>query len=117
MSHHSSDYESASADLVEYFGQPILYYDPSLEDSVEIDAIVHPERTERRELAEGGWNRVQLREIFFDADDADVKMNGTITIGSDEYSIDATGTAEGNRTWVRIKRTLAGEISRPRARR
>lgn len=115
MSHHSSDYESAAADLVEYYGQPISYIDPSLADPVDIDAIVHPERTERRKM-DHGWIKVQARDVFFDAAAVTTRLDGTFTIGDQAYSVDELGTAEGNRTAVKLKRATAGEISRPKAR-
>lgn len=115
MSHHSSDYESAAADLSEYFGQPISYIDPSLQAALEFDATVHPETSDTRKT-DNGWVIVFTRDIYFDADLVDAKKNATVTIGETDYSVEAIGAAEGNRTMLKIKRTNAGEVSRPRAR-
>lgn len=116
MSHHSSDYEIAAADLSEYFGQPIFYQDSSLSQAIEIpDAVVHPERVERRKR-DHGWDRVQVREVYFSASYVTARMDASIQIGCETFSIDELGTASGNRTWLKLKRTLAGEVSRPRAR-
>lgn len=116
MSHHSQDYESAAADLVEYYGQPIFYYDPSMSESFRVEATVFPERVERRKRSDGGWDKIQLRDVLFDADSVCAKMNATVTIGTDKYAVDEMGVAVGNRTKLTLRRATAGEVSRPRAR-
>ena len=120
MSHHSQDYESAAADLVEYYGQPIFYYDPANSEPIEVEASVFPERTERRKRFDnGGWDKVQMRDVYFDTQlICAPKLNALVTIGTsvDQYSIDEIGAAVGNRTKLGLRRVTVGEISRPRSR-
>jgi hypothetical protein len=116
VSHHSQDYESAAADLVEYYGQPIFYVDPSMSESIEVDATVFPERTERRKRSDGGWDKVQLRDVLFDANVVCAKINASVTIGLEKYAVDEMGKAVGNRTKLTLRRVTAGEVSRPKAR-
>ena len=62
MGHYQSDYENASADLVEYYGQPISYTDDSLLVPIDIEAQVHPEKQERKKN-EYGWYVVHTRMV------------------------------------------------------
>lgn len=117
MSHHSSDFENAAADLVEHFGQPIFYTDPDVTTPVEVDACVFPERTERRQNPSGGWNKVQIRDVKFDEAAITLRLDGKFTIDGEKYVIDSSGKAVEGRLLVKLKRVTAGEVSRPGTRR
>mgnify|MGYP007100071242 CR=1 FL=1 len=113
MGHYSDDYEHASADLVDYYGQPISYIDPSLGASVSIDnAAVASERSERRKN-EYGWYVVQTRKVILLNADATVRLDGTVTISGVSYSIEGKSDCNGERTVLELIRASAGEVSRP----
>jgi len=124
MGHYQSDYENASADLVDYYSQPISYLDDSLASPIPVDAQVHPEKTERRKN-EYGWYLIQTRMIkFLDADfSADIRTDGHFSIGTDhagddvDYAIESVMSLPGGRTQVNLTRATAGEVGRPDYRR
>lgn len=117
MSHHSSDFETAAADLVEYFGQPISYTDPDIPNGVSVDAIVFPEKAVRRPKQTGGWDLVHVRDIRFISVDLTLRTDGKFTIDGETYCVDSKAKVVGDRTQVTLKRLLAGEVSRPGTRR
>lgn len=112
MGHFHKDYQNASADLVEYYGQPILYSDDSLADPVDIFAKVYSERSVRRQN-DFGWYWVQIRTIECLRTETEIRSDGTITISGKDYSIDSIGERAGGRTVIELVRTQAGEVSRP----
>lgn len=112
MGHFHSDYENASADLVEYYGQPILYLDRSLEEPVSIDAKVYSERQQRRQN-DYGWYWVQTREVELLRCCQEIRSDGIFTIYGRDYAIDDIGLKNGDRTRVTLVRSQAGEINRP----
>lgn len=124
MGHYESDYENASADLVDYYSQPISYLDDSLDESIQLCAQVHPEKTERRKN-EYGWYLIQSRMIKFLDDDfkAEIRTDGHFSIGIDhagdnvDYSIESVMSLPGKRTQVNLVRATAGEVGRPDYRR
>lgn len=112
MGHFHSDYENASADLVEYYGQPILYLDRSLTEPVSIDAKVYSERQQRRQN-DFGWYWVQTRDVELLRCEQEIRSDGTFTIYGRDYAIDDIGLKNGDRTRVTLVRSQAGEINRP----
>ena len=120
MGHYESDYENASADLVDYYSQPISYTDRSLSESIQLCAQVHPEKTERRRN-DHGWYVVQSRMIKFLDDDfkAEIRTDGQFVIGVDAagddvgYSIESVMSLPGKRTQVMLVRARVGEMGRP----
>lgn len=111
MGHFSSDYETAAADLVDYYSQPILYSDPSLGSALPIDAAVYSEKAERRKN-EYGWYLVMTRKVMFLKADADVRSDGTVTVDGKDYAIETIGD-NGDRTILGLTRAQAAEVSRP----
>lgn len=124
MGHYESDYENASADLVDYYSQPISYMDDSLSAAIQVCAQVHPEKMERRKN-EYGWYVVQSRMVKFLDDDfkAEIRTDGHFTIGVDaagdgvDYSIESVMSLPGKRTQVNLVRATVGEMGRPDYRR
>lgn len=124
MGHYESDYENASADLVDYYSQPISYLDASLGTAITVCAQVHPEKTERRKN-EYGWYVAQSRVIKFLDDDfrAEIRTDGQFMIGVDSvgagvgYSIESVTSLPGKRTQVNLVRSTVGEMGRPDYRR
>jgi len=112
MGHFHSDYENASADLVEYYGQPILYLDRSLDEPVSIDAKVYSERQQRRQN-DFGWYWVQTRDVELLRCEQEIRSDGVFTIYGRDYAIDDIGLKNGDRTRVTLVRSQAGEINRP----
>ena len=112
MGHYSSDYETAAADLVDYYSQPILYIDPSLSSALSIDAAVYAEKAERRKN-EYGWYLVMTRNVMLLSDDATVRSDGTFTIDSKDYAIETIGKSNGDRVIIGLTRAAAAEASRP----
>ena len=123
MGHYQEDYEIASADLVEYYGQPISYLDDSLNDPACVDAQVHPEKAERKQN-EYGWYWHQYRTVKFVASNVhdasgnvvEVRSDGVFTItdaGVDrEYVIESIRLLPGNRVACELVRASAGEVGR-----
>lgn len=111
MGHYHSDYENASADLVEYYGQPILYTDRSLDDPVTVDAVVYRERASRRQN-DYGWYWVRTRHIKILQCEQEIRSDGTFTIDGNDYSID-TISGNATETVAELVRAQAGEINRP----
>lgn len=124
MGHYESDYENCSADLVDYYSQPISYLDRSLSEAITVCAQVHPEKTERRKN-DHGWYVAQTRMIKFLDDDfrAEIRTDGTFYIGVDPagssvgYSIESVVSLPGKRTQVNLTRATVGEMGRPGYRR
>lgn len=112
MGHHQSDYEHASADLVDYYGQPILYSDPSLSDTVTLDAKVYTEQAARRQN-DFGWYWVQARTIEILRCEQEIRSDGVFTINGKDYAVEEIGEKSGDRTKVQLTRAQAGEITRP----
>jgi hypothetical protein len=114
MGHFQDDYKSASADLVEYYGQPVSYTDPSLSRQIFLSQVeVFPEKTSRRQN-QHGWYVVQARSITFLADDLRaVRIDGTFTIGEHKYSIESIGNVTGERFCCELIRVSAAEVNRP----
>lgn len=112
MGHFENDYHSASADLGEYYGQPILYTDRSLTEIVTVKAKVYAERATRREN-EYGWYWAQVRSVELLDCEQEIRSDGTFTIDDMDYSIDAIGTKRARRTRVELIRAQVGEINRP----
>lgn len=114
MGLYESDYESAAADLIEYYGQPISYDHEELSDPEVISAEVHPEQQVRRKN-EYGWYWTKLQEVIFDRPSGfEVRSDGTVTIGSTDYNIDSIDDSKpGNRMALMLVRAEAGEIGRP----
>lgn len=111
MGHFSSDYETAAADLVDYYSQPILYSDPSLGSAVEIDAAVYSEKSERRKN-EYGWYWVMVRNVLILNADLTARSDGVFTIDSKDYAIE-TMADQGDRTMFGLTRAQAAEVTRP----
>jgi hypothetical protein len=119
MGHYESDYENASADLVEYYSQPISYLDDSLDEPIQLCAQVHPERTERRKN-DFGWYLTQTRMVKFLDDDfkAEIRTDGHFFIGVDHanddlgYAVESVMSLPGRRTQVNLTRATAGEVGR-----
>lgn len=123
MGHYQDDYELASADLVEYFGQPISYLDDSLGSAATCaSAQCHPEKAERRKN-DYGWYLIQTRIIKYvsadllDGDDGvtvvTARSDGTVTVDSVDYSIESLAYLPGGRTQLNLTRASAGEVGRP----
>jgi len=112
MGHFQQDYEHASADLVEYYGQPILYSDPSLSEPVSVDAIVHSEQAVRRQN-EYAWYWVQARTVKILRCEQEIRSDGVFTIDGKDYAIEDVGMKAGDQTVVQLTRAQAGEITRP----
>ena len=114
MGHFQDDYKNASADLSEYFGQPISYIDPGRTRQVHLDNVeVFPEKESRRQN-KYGWYIVQTRSITFLVDDLkDVRIDGTFTIQGLKYSIESIGNLTGERTCCELIRVTAAEVNRP----
>lgn len=110
MGHYSSDYETAAADLVDYYSQPILYSDPSME-AVTIDAMVYGEKSERRKN-DYGWYWVMIRNVTVLHADLTGRSDGSFTIDGKEYSIE-TMADRGDRTIFGLTRAVVSEMSRP----
>lgn len=111
MGHFSSDYESAAADLVDYYSQPISYIDPSLGSAVSIDAAVYSEQAERRKN-EYGWYMVMTRKVLVLTADLTPRLDGTFTIDSKDYAIE-TLADNGDRIMIGLTRAQAAEVTRP----
>ena len=111
MGHFSSDYETAAADLVDYYSQPILYSDPSLSSALSIDAAVYGEKAERRKN-EYGWYLVMTRNVLVLNADLTARSDGTFTIDGKDYAIESMGD-NGDRTLFGLTRAAAAEVSRP----
>lgn len=112
MGHFRDDYDHASADLVDYYGQPILYSDSTLADPVGLTAKVYGERGERRQN-DFGWYWVQTRAIELPVCGQTIRSDGTFTIDDQDYSIEAIGLRGEASTRIDLIRTQAGEVGRP----
>ncbi len=113
MGHFQNDYQSASADHVEYYGQPISYSDPSRTATAFFDAVCYPEKVQRRQNSHG-WYIAYTREISFLVDDLrDARLDGTFTIGGVKYSVEAIGELHGDRIKASVVRFEAAEVNRP----
>jgi hypothetical protein len=112
MGHFHQDYHSASADLVEYYGRPVFYFDRSLTEPVTVTAKVYRERATRRQN-DFGWYWARVRTVELLECQQEVRSDGTVTIDEADYSIDAVSAKESNRTIVELVRVQAGEITRP----
>lgn len=112
MGHFHQDYQNASADLVEYYGQPILYSDRSLDEPVSVDAKVYSERQQRRQN-DHGWYWTRTREIELLRCEQEIRSDGTFTIYGEDYAVDEIGQKDGDRTRVSLTKAQAGEINRP----
>ncbi len=113
MGHFSNDYEHASADLVDYYSQPISYSDPSLE-AVDIDAAVYPEKAERRQN-DHGWYWLQTRKVVLLNSDVTVRSDGKVTVIAEgkDYAIETIAGGNGGRTILGLARAQAAEVNRP----
>lgn len=118
MAFYEDDYESASADLIEYYGQPISYTHDGLGSTESITAEIHPERMIRRQN-EYGWYWVRVREVIFAAPSGyTIREDGEVTVNSVDYVIEAIDdTLPGSRIKLDLMRAEAGEIGRPEYRR
>jgi len=112
MGHFHNDYETASADLVEYYGRPVFYYDRSLSGPVTITAKVYRERASRRQN-DYGWYWARVRTVELLECEQEIRSDGIVTIDGNDYSIDAVGAKESSRTTIELSRVQAGEITRP----
>lgn len=118
MSHYESDYRDASADLVEYYGQPISYQDSSLGSAAQLNGQVHPEKRVRRKN-DYGWYWVFTRTVkvldseLSDNSISEIRSDGTVTVGSINYSIEGTELLPGERTAILLTRASLGEAGRP----
>lgn len=116
MGHFENDYEHASADLVDYYSQPISYTDDSEEiGGVPVDgieAMVYSERRERRKN-DYGWYWMSMRRVVLINNEIALRSDGKFTIDGRDYSIESTGEKAGDRTVVELVRSEAGEVNRP----
>lgn len=112
MGHFHSDYEHASADLVDYYGQPILYSDRSLDEPVSVDAKVYSFQAQRRQ-ADWGWYWVHTREVEILPCQYEIRSDGVFTIQGKDYSIENIGDKNGDRTRISLVSTQVGEMTRP----
>lgn len=116
MGLYESDYESASADLGEYYGQPISYTD-DVRTAAEISqALVHPEKSERRKN-EYGWYWQSVRVVKFADPGWTVYENATVTIDGTAYTVERIGKIPGNRIQLDLIRVEMGEVGRGNYRR
>lgn len=121
VAHHTADYITATADLSDYYGQPILYRDPTFAANVwaTMTASVHPERTQRRRT-DMGWDTVTLRDIYIAKGHTVpmIRIDGEFTIqdiatGENvEYAVDEITDEVGSRWHVVLRRVGAGEVGR-----
>ena len=113
MGHFHDDYEHASADLVDYYSQPILYSDPTLSTPAEHDAAVYAERAERRKN-DHGWYWAKTRRVVLIVDVAtSIRPDGVVTVDDVEYRIEMIGDRAGDRIEIGLVRVEATEVSRP----
>lgn len=112
MGHFASDYESAAADLVEYYSQPISYRDPSMGSAVSIDAAVYSEKSERRQN-DHGWYWIMTRKVMLLAAAVTVRSDGVFTIDGKNYAIETVGDSNGDRQMIGLTRAQAAEVNRP----
>lgn len=112
MGHFHDDYEHASADLVDYYGRPILYSDPTLSEPAGVTAKVYGENGERRQN-DYGWYWVQTRAIEIMHCEVEVRSDGIFTIDDQDYSIESIGVRGEAKTKIELTRSQAGEITRP----
>lgn len=118
MGHYQNDYEHAAADLVDYYGQPISYIDPSLGSAISIEnAAVSSERSERRKN-DHGWYLALTRKVIVLNEDVTVRIDGKVTVTSNGkvYSIEAVRDAGGDRMVLDLIRSEVAEVTRPRYR-
>lgn len=117
----AEDYQQAAEDLEEYFAGVLDYQDPLTALIEDVPATIHKDRRERRKNGDGGFDWITVRDVVvFDHTDpkiTTVRRDGTITIGSDKYSIlEISDTSEGRRR-LKLQRTQAAEVARKNYRR
>lgn len=114
MGLYESDYESASADLIEYYGQPISYDHDELDDAETLIAEVHPEKRIRKKN-DYGWYWVSVREVIFEKpSEFEIRSDGFVAVGTVDYNIESIDDSlPGGRMSLTLTKAEAGEIGRP----
>jgi hypothetical protein len=111
------DYKAASNDIVEYYGDTVIYSDP-LVQPLPVRAIVHHERSSRRKNASGGYDMVRVRTIYLLTHGAPkvdvVREDATIEVEGTKYRIESSGGETGGRIMCKLIRAGRTEISRQR---
>lgn len=96
-----------------FFEEDALVYQGKNASELTVDAIVGPEKTERRQSATGDY-LLHVRNVKVKTSElASPEMNASVTVGGFTYNVAGIGPALGGVVDLELTRAAVEEFSRP----